>query len=118
MSRTYKDKKWSLRYPENDYRFGTEKVAYIVQYTSAYTEEPCEYTHHIYVNLPGSKKKKKRRENGDWKWCESTPSWFVNTFMTRPKRRACSVWERQVLFQDIEDADCPDYGRKPHVYYY
>ena len=118
MSRTYKDKKWELRYPENNHRFGTEKVEYTVKRNSYYTGEPIEYTSYIYVDIAGAKKKKKRNIHGDWEWCQSTPSWFVNTFMTRPKRRACRIWERQVLQQDIEEADCPDYGKRPHVYYW
>lgn len=118
MSRTYKDKKWKLRYPENDYTFGSERIEYIDEYTSYYTGEKVKCTRYIWVDLPGAKKKKKRSEHGDWNWMYSTPSWWTRMMMGRPVRRACKVWEKQVLTQDIEEADCPDYGRKPHIYYW
>ena len=119
MGKTYKDKKWSLRYPENDYTFGTEKVEYTKTRRDWFSGEDMGwYTSYIYVDIAGAKRKKKRNEHSKWNWLKSTPSWFVNTFMTRPKRRACRIWERQVLQQDIEEADCPDYGKRPHVYYW
>ena len=119
MSRTHKDKKWSLRYPENDYTFGTEKVEYTKTRRDWLTGGDMGwYTSYIYVDIPGAKKKKKRYEHGDWLWFQATPSWWTRLTMNRPKRRACRVWERQVLLQDIEDADCPDYGKQPHVYFW
>lgn len=118
MSRTHKDKKWKLRYPENDHTFGCEKVACTVEYISYYTGEKVKYTSYRWFEIAGAKTKKKRSEYGDWNWMQSTPSAWTNTFMTRPKRRACRVWEQRLLTQDIEEADCPDYGRKPHIYYW
>ena len=48
------------------------------------------------------------------------PSWFVREFMTVPKRAACRNWEKQAIYADDfeEIEDCPDFGRKPHVYYW
>lgn len=118
MSRTYKDKKWSLRYPENDYWFGTEKIPYQYEYKVYGTNETQIGTRYTYLDIPGAKKKKKRTIHGDWEWLKSTPSWWTRMTMTKPKRRGCRLWERQVLQQDIEEADCPDYGKKPYVYFY
>lgn len=48
-----------------------------------------------------------------------TPSWWVNLFMNRPKRRA-----NRRLCQRIVAGDCPDGlvypvgNRKPHIYYW
>lgn len=119
MSRTYKDKKWSLRYPENDYRFGTELLPYTRVYNLCGSKEiELEGVGYWCRDLPGAKKKKKRSEHSKWLWFQATPSWWTRLLMNKPKRRACRIWEQQVLLQDIEEADCPDYGRKPHIYYY
>ena len=117
MGKTYKDKKWSLRYPENDYTFGTEKVEYTVKRNSYYTGEPIEYTSYIYVDIPGAKKKKKRNVHGDWNWCQNTPSWWIRECMNAPKRAKCRNWEKTRTLDNLDEV-CPDYGRKPHIYYW
>lgn len=120
MARTFKDKKWTLRHPENDYYFGTERISYTVPRKDWTTGEILEgtWTNYVYVDIPGAKTKKKRDIDGNWRWYQRTPSWWSRLVMNKPRRRACRVWERQVLLEDIEEADCPDYGRKPHVYFY
>lgn len=117
MSRTYKDKKWKLRYPENDYKFGIERVPYTVEYISIYTDEKCSYTSYWLKDIPGAKTKKPRHEHGDWNWCHSTPSWWVREFMTAPKRAKCRNWEKTRTLDNLDET-CPDYGRKPHIYYW
>ncbi len=58
--------------------------------------------------------------SGDWKWYKQAPSWFVREFMTVPKRAACRNWEKQAIYADDfeEIEDCPDFGRKPHIYFW
>lgn len=105
MSRTYKDKDFFLRFPEEKYDFGREK---------------SQEGFWIWLDVPGVKTKKPRHYKGDWKWYQRTPSWFVREFMTAPQRRECRDWESKVKyavdFDEIED--CPFFGKKPHIYYY
>ena len=75
----------------------------------------------IYVNPRWTKPKtKKNYFNSDYRWFKSTPSWWVREFMSVPKRQKCKNWERNTAkLLDIEDADiCPDFGNKPHKYYF
>ncbi len=132
MSRTYKDKDFYLRFPEEKYDFGREDaVGYreVVRTMWEYDpiadtfntiEVPQHYIGYRWLDVKGVKTKKPRNYEGDWKWWRRTPSWFVRDFMTGPKRRACRDWEKKVvLAEDVEDfEDCPDFGKKPHVYYY
>ena len=65
---------------------------------------------------------KKRKEIDTEDHWMSTPSWWVNLFMTRPQRHACRMWERNCIKATstdiIEDEDCPDFKKKPHKYYW
>jgi len=119
MSRTYKDKKWSLRHPENDYTFGTERVAYEVTRKDWRTGELLDesYTRYVYRDLPGVKTKKPRHVYGEWNWVGNTPSWWVRDFMTAPTRARCRNWEKTRTLDNLDEV-CPDYGRKPHIYYW
>lgn len=119
MSRTYKDKKWKLRHPENDHTFGVERVAYEVTGRSWFDGEwqDCTYTRYSYMDLPGVKKKKPRHEHGVWNWCRNTPSWWIHMTHHVPNRARCRNWEK-TRTEDNLDEVCPDYGRKPHIYYY
>lgn len=124
MSRTYKDRHWKLRFPESDWRFGTERIPYEAQGrvydfdTNKYLEEYTTVIRYTYVSLPGIKTKKKRRDNTEYGWLGSTPSWWTRIMMNRPQRRKGRVWERKVLFEDFEESDPPGVGRKPHQYYW
>ena len=66
MSRTIKDKKWSLRYPENDYQFGTDFVPYCGTHKHWKSGEEIEITRYWCRNIPGAKRRKsgKNTENG------------------------------------------------------
>ena len=131
MSRTYKDKDFYLRFPEEKYDFGSEKIEYRAVVRTLYeynleddsyskVEVPQHYIGYRRMDKAGVKTKKSRHYNGDWKWYKRTPGWFVREFMTAPKRAACRNWEKQAIyavdFEEIED--CPDFGRKPHTYFY
>ncbi len=119
MSRTYKDKNFYLRFPEEEYHYGTEYVDYDYEAKSIWGGMRT-FTGRRYFDVAGAKTKKPRHYEGDWKWYKNTPSWFVRDFMTGPKRRACRDWEKKVvLAEDLEDfEDCPDFGKKPHIYYW
>lgn len=131
MSRTYKDKKLELKYPEwkHDYD-DVEYFSYQVVRThyNVFTEEglqrleypePKTFTYTKYIKGPTRKAKKKRHAKTNFyhMYC-SAPSWWTRMMMNRPKRRHCRVWERKVLFSDVEEADCPDFKNKPYQYYW
>lgn len=56
------------------------------------------------VDVP-DQRKKKREYNVVWP--DSAPSAWTRTVMNRPHRRECRVWERTVLFSDINEAQAP-----------
>lgn len=131
MSRTYKDKDFYLRFPEEKYDFGSEKIEYRAVVRTLYeynleddsyskVEVPQPYIGYSWLDKAGVKTKKSRSYSGHWREYTQTPGWFVREFMTVPKRAACRNWEKQAIyavdFEEIED--CPDFGRKPHVYYW
>lgn len=130
MSRTYKDKDFYLRFPEEKFDFAHGDMIRVGARTLYnYDVEKDEFTEYVsdieyisyrWLDKPGVKTKKPRHYKGDWKWYRQTPSWFVREFMTTPKRAACRNWEKQAIYaDDLEDfEDCPDFGRKPHVYFY
>lgn len=104
MARTYKDKPYKLQYPE-----------YYGDYDKIWFKIPGTWKR---LERKGVKPKKKRYVD-KWHWVEGTPSWWTNIMMTKPKRRACRVWEHKTKFQqDLYWADCPDWGHKPHVYFW
>ena len=131
MSRTYKDKKLALKYPEWRYDFdNVEYFTYQVTKThySVFTgngferveyPEPKTFTYTKYIQGPTKKPKKKRNVHTKYyhMYC-TAPSWWTRLTMNRPKRRQCRLWERKVLFSDVEEADCPDFKNKPFNYYY
>lgn len=100
MSRTHKDRHWKLRFPEETFEFG-----YNIDGT------------YRWLKKPGVKTKKKRNYRR-WEWLQSTPSWWTRVMMHKPQRRKCRLWERTLHYQDIEEADCPFFKNKPHVYFY
>lgn len=106
MSRTYKDRHWKIRFPEQARLKDYEKV-----------ETPHGYS---WLHLPTTKTKKRKEVDTEWRWM-ATPGWWVNMMMTRPQRRAGHVWETEVVKlsdEELEDTDPPDASRKPHVYYW
>jgi hypothetical protein len=136
MSRTYKDRpykynkekvSWEDRHEEFEYE------AYTYDYALPYVGWRS-YKEHLdskfvvgtriktfRVEKAGVLKKRKRfYQDPDDNWYKRTPSWWTREFMTVPKRAACRNWEKQAIYaDDLEDfEDCPDFGRKPHVYYW
>ena len=131
MSRTYKDKKLELKYPEWKYDYdNVEYFSYEVirtHYNVLTSEglqrmeypEPKKFVYTKYIQGPTRKAKKKRHVITQfYHMYQSSPSWWTRMMMNRPKRRACRVWERKVLFSDVEEADCPDFKNKPYNYYW
>lgn len=79
------------------------------------------WNHAIFIYDNGDKPKiKKNVFNTDNNWHKQTPSWWVALMMTSSKRNKCRNWEKETLkLQDIEDCNvCPDFGNKPHLYYW
>ena len=62
-------------------------------------------------------RKAKQRAFGDnERWLSQTPGWWIRQQMTRPQRRAASVWQRNAeKLRDVSDVDKPPHGRKPHI---
>jgi hypothetical protein len=129
MSRTYKDQPRKLeveyddrfdefQYEAHVFSYG-EYDPYNYRYTKTDTGETCIRT--FFVKKAGIYTKKKRtyKNTDDWWYCR-TPSWWVHDFMTVPKRAKCRNWEKDaVKHYDLEEIpDCPDYGDKPHHYYW
>jgi hypothetical protein len=120
MSRTLKDKKWALRYPEEDAKFGRVRIKYESPRRDWLTGELLDedpYIMYMYVDIAGAKTKKAKNYSGTWHWCRNTPSWWVREFMSVPKRAKCRNWEKTRTLDNLDEL-CPDYGRKPHIYYY
>lgn len=136
MSRTYKDRPYKHRKDYVSWDEIHEQVeyeAYIYDYAVPYTTWKC-YREHLdskfvigtrtktfTVKKAGVLKKRKRTYvDKDWYWFKGTPSWWTHVYMTTPKRAACRNWEKSIVnavdYEEIED--CPDFGRKPHMYYW
>ncbi len=129
MSRTYKDKPARLkhdRYDKDMIVFSREELIHdhyhelrngeIVRIDLP--EELCHsYTRVTYIFGKTSKTKKRKNQDTEWHWM-TTPSWWTRLNMNRPQRREGHLWERKVLLEDVEEADPPGVGRKPHIYYY
>jgi len=113
MSRTYKDKSWKYELERN-----TEtraRVPYIRSYTD-WTGVYKEHSSYIWLDIPGVKTKKPRTHFT--RHYMSTPSWWTRLMMGKPQRREGRIWERKVLFQDLQETDPPQVGCKPHIYFY
>lgn len=128
MSRTYKDKPSRLLYDRYDKDFVYHKEVEVQHKPKALmlnellglpVEYPYKSVFRSYFTYRKTTKPKKRKTlNTKWLWFQRTPSWFTRITMNRPQRRKGKLWERAVLFQDIEETDPPGVGRKPHNYYY
>lgn len=65
---------------------------------------------------------KKRKElDTEWHWM-TTPSWWINLFMTRPQRKQAQIWEQELKkireMEELDDLDTPNVSKKPHKYYW
>jgi TATA-binding protein-associated factor Taf7 len=114
MSRTYKDQPSRVTHPENEWRFGVERVDYTFKDSEGY-----EVTWFRYLDLPGVHTKKKRSYR-ERHWM-TTPMWWVRLMMNQPQRVATKQWEKKVVkvrVEDIIDLDTPSVSRRPHWYYW
>lgn len=108
MSRTYHHNKRTSKYYREKHDVEYERV-------------PSTGKLKYYIQRAGVKPKLKRSYTDfDYYWYKSTPGYWTLQHMTAPKRAKCRNWEKTtVKLFDIEDATiCPDYGRKPHFYYW
>lgn len=120
MSRSYKDVPSQYRFPENDWRYGTEEIKYEAVGTYWGTEEKYNRIGTWYKDIPGFKTKKKKHADTEWRWM-GTPMWWIRIWMNRPQRARGKAWEKKVMKVEIEniiDVDIPGVGRKPHIYYW
>lgn len=121
MSRTYKDRPERIRFPEQ-YKFfdtGYEKVSYPIELKDG-DGEVFNFNTYWLRELPGVKTKKPKHQDTHWHWM-STPSWWTRMTMNRPLRRKVHLWEHEVVknnIEELEEADHPDTGHKPHNYYW
>lgn len=108
LKRYYKER-WDSEYEKYE-RYG---------YDFEGNRVPINFT--VYLPKAGVKPKIKKCVDDKDKWYKTTPSWFVNMFMTRPQRRSGTLWEREALktsLEELSDIDTPLHGKKPHIYYY
>lgn len=109
MSRTYKDKPWKHTAEKKEHDTSTQMVV------RASIEGFNFYWHR---EIAGSKTKKKRSFVDFWNgYYSRCPSWWTKEFMTVPKRAACRNWEKTRTLDNLDEV-CPDYGRRPHLYYW
>lgn len=108
MSRTYKDKPYSIKWPEESVEYNTVKVPVSFGTWQWFRR----------IEVAGLKTKKPRTYCHP-RWSSKSPSWWVRLTMNRPQRRAGRVWEACIKYaRDLDVADPPQISRKPHVYYY
>lgn len=131
MSRTYKDisaakyrksskTRWDREYEKYEYTAWRREY----DFTNHVWQRTVEtYPANTWIKRAGVLPKQKRYSlEFNHCWYRATPGWFVRDFMTVPKRRACRDWEKRAVKSSIEGLEdleiCPDYGRKPHKYYW
>ena len=114
MSRTYKHTKEALlkRYYKERWDDEYEKYEYMAELWF----QPGEYRISTrYIKKAGVLTKKKKNVDSEHHWM-TTPSWWNRLQHTRPERRSAKVALSRV--SDVEEADIPDLGRKPHIYFW
>lgn len=129
MSRTYKDKPHHVRFP---YRRDHDTVVVrdlvlvtksteidweTMEFVTTELAEPYERWRTRRLETKTTKPKRRKHEDIEDHWM-STPSWWTRLMMNKPQRRRGHVWERKVLFEDLDETDPPSVSHKPHIYYY
>ena len=71
MSRTYKDRPFKIRFPEDQWDYKYYRVG--------------DRWYFNYLAYPGVLTKKKKNVDTDWHGM-TTPSWFIREFMNQPQR--------------------------------
>jgi hypothetical protein len=98
MSRTYKDR--------------PSKLVYDVEPSLIWA---------CYIQVAGARTKKKKHKDTTWHYLRGSPGWWVRLFMTRPQRRAGSLWQRNIEKTPVNllhKSDEYTISRKPHKYYW
>jgi hypothetical protein len=114
MSRTYKHTKEAKlkRYYKERWDFEYEPYEYVYEHWF----QPGTFgTYTRYIKKAGVLTKKKKNVDSEHHWM-TTPSWWNRMQHTRPERRRVKVALSRV--SDVEEADIPDLGRKPHIYFW
>lgn len=92
-----------------------------VRFKEYYDElESKVFTGFVHFKVRGilTKKKRNSRKREAWNFM-ATPMWFIKEFSFDPQRKRSKRYERKVInLVDLEEADFPPIGRKPHVYYW
>ena len=107
MSRTYKDRPYKIRYPE-------EQWDYKYYRCGSWPSRFC------FLEYPGVLTKKKKHVDTENHWM-SEPGWFIREFMNQPQRARGKQWEKKIVKvskDNLIDVDYPDVSRKPHIYYW
>lgn len=114
MSRTYKDRPYKVQqidpWDKDRIKVSCEAICY-----DYFTNEPVDYIATRYLESKTTKTKKRKEVDTEYHWM-TTPSWWNRMQHTRPERRSAKVALSQV--SDVEEADIPDLGRKPHIYFW
>lgn len=120
MSRTYKDRPYRVKFPEEKRDFYYEYKPYIAEGINRYWPRGEYYCglRWFSVKRPYILKKKARHVDSENHWM-STPGWWTHFYMDRPQRQASNQYMKQITLDvDLEELDPPMIGRKPHVYYW
>ncbi len=111
MSRTHKDKPWKHADQQSRWDYGRVRIPY----------ESDTYAYRLYFYLDEAGVKTKKKRSHVERHCMPTPMWWIREMMNQPQRTRSKQWERGVMkwsIDDIEEADAPYIGRKPHIYYW
>ena len=107
---TYKS--WKQRHEEE---YETVKYECTATYPTWGYKVGDTYIKTFSLKRAGIHPKKKKNVDTEYHWM-TTPSWWNRMQHTRPERRRVKIALSQV--SDVEEADIPDLGRKPHMYFW
>lgn len=120
MSRTYKDRPWKVRFPEQNWRVTNEthyeRVPYEAEGINYWDKKPYNEIRYFSVKKPGVLTKKRKNCNHEYRWLQNEPSWFTRDWMNAPKRKHANRMCRTI--SNLEELDIPDTRNLPKVYYW
>ena len=118
MSRTYKDKPYKLRY--GSWNQDWMRLPYLKVYIPWGETEEKAVSSFYGLQLPTTKPKLRKEVDSEGHWM-STPSWWNNTYHTRPKRAKFRNFTSDTVklsLDAIEDVIEPVDSNKPHCYFW